>query len=256
MSSGDVDDPRAPPPRDGDGPDAADEGTGAREAGGSEAKGSPRESGAVPDDPWRKLSYETEDGDDEAGDPDPTETGPGDAPEPGDPEASSGADGDAGPEEEADGAEDGDGELDDDAYGPEDRGSGLIGEHAHETPHPEDWPYLERGDEKGLDKHPYCEDCGLVKHVGPDRPLPGGGLVNLVARVRDRLEREGRTVTDAQKRLVMQRLRDGNVDDDWGLDRATQLAQFEEVVSEVTGVEPSFVHGIMHDILERRGRRV
>lgn len=233
--------------------DVDDRGTEARGAHGDAdpGKGSQGSDGPVPDDPWRKLSYEPSRGprgdagagevDDPDGEAEGVPTGSG--------ETACGDD-EAGGEEGSDSSDEGGG------YEPEDRGSGLIGRHAHETPHPQDWPYLERGDEKGIDKHPYCEDCGLVKHVGPDRPLPGGGLVNLVARVRDRLEREGRTVTDAQKRLVMQRLRDGNVDDDWGLDRATQLEQFEEVVSEVTGVEPSFVHGIMHDILERHGRRV
>jgi hypothetical protein len=159
------------------------------------------------------------------------------------------SDGPAGGADETDEAGD-----DGDDYGPEDRGSGLIGEHAHETPHPSRWPYLERGDDKGMDRHPYCEDCGLVKYVGPDRPLPGGGLVNLLGRLKDRLEREGRTLADAQKRVILQRLRDRNVDDNWGQDRATQLAAFEEVVSEVTGVEESFVHGLLHDILEREGK--
>lgn len=123
------------------------------------------------------------------------------------------------PDDADEAGDDADATADDEAHrgqdGPQDEARSL-------TP-PQDWPWLERGDGNGVDKHPVDEDTGLVMYVGEDRALDYGTVVNLVNRFADALDKDGRTFPEAQKRLLLRRVRDEGGDDSFGLSLEAQL---------------------------------
>lgn len=109
----------------------------------------------------------------------------------------------------------------------------LCEEHGEIHPDERPWlPKLERGD---LAPHPYCPECGEVEARGPSG-LDRGGLVNLISRLEDLLEREGHVVTEAQKRIILKRLTEAGADDGYGLTRKRQLTIVAQVAGTILGI--------------------
>lgn len=104
----------------------------------------------------------------------------------------------------------------------------------------QDWPWLPVQERGTLAAHPYCERCGLVRLVGGQRALDLGGLANLIARLELRL-REGRKVTEAQRRLIVKRLEAQDAVDGFGLSRRAQYGIVAEVVGRYTGLPEDVV---------------
>lgn len=85
------------------------------------------------------------------------------------------------------------------------------------------WVWLPVAHQGLAARHPWCRDCGEVKHVGSARALDIGGLTNLIARFERLLGEHGRRLTEAQRRLVVNRLRELQADDTFGLSRDAQM---------------------------------
>lgn len=129
-----------------------------------------------------------------------------------------------------------------------------LGGYEHAIAHPSKWPWLERGDGKGLDRHPYDPGSGLVKYVGADRALKPGAIVNLLARLRERVDRDGRKIADVQQRLILKRLHARRADDPFGLKLHTQLRMIEETVREITGFDRAYLRDKLVEAFEDLGR--
>lgn len=91
-------------------------------------------------------------------------------------------------------------------------------------------------DSSALAPHPYCDGCGLVRYVGSRRAMDLGGLANLLARLEIHLRRNGRKVTEAQRRLITRELATYSIDDTFALSRAGQLQIVAEVAARRLGL--------------------
>lgn len=111
----------------------------------------------------------------------------------------------------------------------------------HGEIHREERPWLPKQIKGDLAPHPYCPECGEVKAIGGRKGLDQGGLVNLVARLEKDLERDGHVVTDVQKRLLMKRIRDEELDDAYGFTRSRQLELVAEMASKILGLPTTVV---------------
>lgn len=107
----------------------------------------------------------------------------------------------------------------------------------HDVAPPTEWPWLPTQEDSGLAKHPYCEDCGAIKVLGRESGLPIGTLTNILGRIKRRLRDDGHTITEAQTRLILQRLRQTGGDDDFAVPRSRQLQLLAEAVEEYTNIE-------------------
>ncbi len=103
----------------------------------------------------------------------------------------------------------------------------------------DDWLPLLTGDtELTLSPHPYCDKCGLVRNVGPDRPRKLGFYVDKLSELEKHLEREdskgGKSkLTEAQKRLIVKKMEEEKVFNDlYGVLASTQEEKFVEIVKE------------------------
>lgn len=99
------------------------------------------------------------------------------------------------------------------------------------------WPWLPTPDHGHLARHPFCEGCGGVRYMGSLRPMKLGALVNLAARLAERLRADGRTVTEAQFRLVMQRLTREHADDTFVISRPMQEHILLASFARCTGID-------------------
>jgi len=109
----------------------------------------------------------------------------------------------------------------------------------HES-HDHDWlPMLSRKESLTLAPHPYCEKCGLVRNVGPDRPRKVGFYMEVLSRIEKHLKEEhdkgGKyKLTEAHKRLMVKKIQDDEVFFDlYGVMASTQEERFMEIVQEV-----------------------
>ncbi len=115
----------------------------------------------------------------------------------------------------------------------------------HGTVHPDDRPWLPKLEKGDLAPHAYCPDCGQVQGRGAKRGLDRGGLVNRISRLETMLERDGYVCTQAQKRLIFQRIDKQDLDDAYGLTRGTQMLLVTEIASEILGVPPTVIHAYL-----------
>lgn len=106
----------------------------------------------------------------------------------------------------------------------------------HGLVHPQGRPWLPKQETNDLAPHPYCTECGEVMGLGRAGGLDRGGLVNLVSRLEEDLERAGHTVTEAQKRLILKRIDEHGVADPFGFTRDTQLSRVSEIASTYLGI--------------------
>ncbi len=100
-----------------------------------------------------------------------------------------------------------------------------------------DWlPLLRRDTELTLSLHPYCESCGLVRNVGPDRPRKLGYYIDKLSELEKYLKKEegkkGKSkLTEAQKRLIVKELEEEEIFNDlYGVLASTQEKKFIEIV--------------------------
>jgi hypothetical protein len=117
---------------------------------------------------------------------------------------------------------------------------------AHRLAEPSKWPWLPTQGNGVLAQHPWCKDCGLVKTVGAERARDFGGLVNLLGALQRRLEEHGYRVTEAQKRLIVKKLRELEADDTFALTRVSQERALTQVVSRYLGLTPETVDTYLH----------
>lgn len=121
------------------------------------------------------------------------------------------------------------------------QGTELVPGHEHRIADKQDWPHLPVRRGGAVAAHPYCAECGMVKSIGADRALDHGGLMNRLARLRERLQDSGYVFTDVQKRLVVRRLEDQDAGDAFVRDRASQDVLVAEAVGRALGVPPRVI---------------
>jgi len=101
----------------------------------------------------------------------------------------------------------------------------------------DDWlPLLRRKSEMTLAPHPYCNKCGLVRNIGPDRPRKIGFYVDKLSELERYLKNEdskgGKSkLTEAQKRLIVKDMAEQEVFNDlYGVLASTQKDKFIEII--------------------------
>lgn len=106
----------------------------------------------------------------------------------------------------------------------------------HESHH-RDWlPVLDEGDYQTPAPHPYCEKCGLVKSIGPDRPRKIGYFIDGLDQIERHLSHEDKKdgrhrLIAAQKRLIVKEVEEDELFRDlWGTYRSAQEERFVEIV--------------------------
>lgn len=119
----------------------------------------------------------------------------------------------------------------------------LCEEHADAPV--DDRPWLPKQDRGDLAPHPFCPDCGEVQAVDGPPALDRGGLVNLISRLEELLEREGHVVTEVQKRILMKRLVEAGADDGFGLTRKRQLVMIAQTAEEILGLPETVVYSYL-----------
>lgn len=101
----------------------------------------------------------------------------------------------------------------------------------------DDWlPLLQRDKELTLSLHPYCENCGMVRNVGPDRPRKLGYYVDKLSDLERYLKQEaskgGKSkLTEVHKRLIVKEMEEEEVFNDlYGVLATTQERKFLKIV--------------------------
>jgi len=101
----------------------------------------------------------------------------------------------------------------------------------------DDWlPLLRDRSKMTLALHPYCDNCGLVRNVGPDRPKKLGYYVDKLSELERYLKQEDskgshNKLTEAQKRLIVKDMKDHEVFNDlYGVMASTQREKFIDTV--------------------------
>lgn len=115
----------------------------------------------------------------------------------------------------------------------------------HGLVHPDARPWLPKQESEDLAPHPYCTECGEVMGIGRAGGLDRGDLVNLVSDLEDELEAAGHVVTEAQKRLIFQRIREDEIDDPFGFTRNRQLSLVSEIASTYLGIPEQVVRSYL-----------
>lgn len=118
---------------------------------------------------------------------------------------------------------------------------GPSPEELHTVAPVEDWPWLPTLATHSLAKHPYCEECGLVRVVGPESGLDKGALVNLIARLDRRLRDDGRKLVEAQRRLVLKEMESRGVVDGFATPLGAQIEHLTEIVADYCGWDERYV---------------
>jgi len=100
-----------------------------------------------------------------------------------------------------------------------------------------DWlPLLRKDTELTLSPHPYCDFCGLVRNVGPDRPRKLGYYVDKLSELERYLKNEDgkkgkNKLTEVHKRLIVKEMEDEEVFNDlYGVLASTQEKKFVDIV--------------------------
>jgi hypothetical protein len=137
----------------------------------------------------------------------------------------------------------------------EQRDSETVGAHRtvaalksiprHETAEPRSWPWLPTVDDNHLAPHPYCSHCGFVKYVGSFRAVPLGGLVNMASALAERARQMGRTITQAQMRLIIKRLQSTGANDTFTLSKPVQERLLIDAFSNCTGLGKPWLENLL-----------
>lgn len=133
--------------------------------------------------------------------------------------------------------------------------TGTVGaEHIHAIADASHWPWLKTGPGGAVLKHPYCDHCGQIMAIGSDRPYDRGGLTNLIARLSDHMDRDGRRIIEAQRRLIHRKLNELQAGDPFAWTLAAQVHIVCEVVGHYTGSTHGTVLSYVRDLIGHRGR--
>ncbi|MFO8110198.1 MAG: hypothetical protein R6U17_06755 [Thermoplasmata archaeon] len=102
-----------------------------------------------------------------------------------------------------------------------------------------DWlPILKNREKDVLALHPYCERCGLVRNIGPDRAKKFGYYVEVLSEIERFLKHESKKggrckLTESQKRLVVKKMEEDEVFNDlYGTPSSAQEDRFVEILLE------------------------
>ncbi len=100
-----------------------------------------------------------------------------------------------------------------------------------------DWLALLYGRNKmTLAPHPFCEICGLVRNIGPDRPRKMGFFIDVLSKIERYLEEESKKggkpkLIEAQKRLIVKEMQSEELFQDlYGTLASAQKEKFTEIV--------------------------
>lgn len=116
----------------------------------------------------------------------------------------------------------------------------------HELAAPNLWPWLPTARTGILARHPYCTDCGRIKHVGSGRALDAGGLANLISRLARFLREIGAKLTEAQARLILKELAARELTDPFSLSQEAQQGHLVSLLSASLGRPPEVVESYLH----------
>ncbi len=105
------------------------------------------------------------------------------------------------------------------------------------TSRDKDWLALLKGKEKlTLAPHPFCDSCGLVRNIGPDRPKKIGYFIDVLSEIERYLKEESKKggkpkLIEAQKRLIVKDMQDEEIFNDlYGAMATAQKEKFVELV--------------------------
>lgn len=139
--------------------------------------------------------------------------------------------------------------VDSDIEGDEEQKQGCL----HES-RDYDWlPMLRNLESLTLAPHPYCEKCGLVRNVGPDRPRKIGFYMEVLSKIEKHLKKEhdkgGKCkLIETQKRLIVKKIQEEEVFNDlYGVMATTQEEKFLDIVKEV---RPDIEEGVIKYYLD------
>jgi hypothetical protein len=90
-------------------------------------------------------------------------------------------------------------------------------------------PFEYQGRHRGLKAHTVCSECGLVKNVSSERPMPLGYYFNVLGRLA-----EDYSISKIQIRLISRELM--CLEDPYGFCRHQQEEVFKEIVQKYTRV--------------------
>ncbi len=100
-----------------------------------------------------------------------------------------------------------------------------------------DWLELIKGKNRlTLAPHPLCEDCGLVRNIGPDRPRKMGYFMEVLSKLERYLEEESNKggkskLIEAQKRLIVKDMQEEDIFQDlYGTMASAQKERFIELI--------------------------
>ena len=125
----------------------------------------------------------------------------------------------------------------------------MVAEHIHAIADAATWPWLKTGPGGAVLRHPYCDRCGQIMAIGSDRPYDRGGLANLVARVSERMDHDGRRIIEAQRRLIHRRLDQLQAGDPFSWTLAGQVHLVCDVIGNHTGTTHGTVLSYVQDII-------
>lgn len=102
-----------------------------------------------------------------------------------------------------------------------------------------DWlPLLKNRKKDLLALHPYCDRCGLVRNIGPDRAKKLGHYVEVLSEIERYLRHESKKggrgkLTESQKRLVVKKMEEDEIFKDlYGTISPAQEDRFVDIVLE------------------------
>ena len=99
-----------------------------------------------------------------------------------------------------------------------------------------EWAWLPNEFDGTLQKHAFCADCGQVRPSRRGRVMDMGGIANLLGRFYRALSRQGRHVTEAERRLVTRRIEAFEADDDFALSQDHQMTLLSSLVAAQLGM--------------------
>ena len=92
-------------------------------------------------------------------------------------------------------------------------------------------PHYFEGRDRGLNPHPYCTECGLVKSLSSDRLHSVGYFMNVIAELG-----KHHKITQVQTRLIALEMEKQLISDAFGIDRHQQEILFIEITTRILNV--------------------
>jgi len=96
-----------------------------------------------------------------------------------------------------------------------------------------------------LGKHPFCQNCGVVKVVSSDRGKDVGYFINSLSELRKFLERKGYKISKAQIRLIIKEFEEGDLNDTYSTPFSQQKEVFIDLVKRYINVSRDLVRSFV-----------